>query len=35
MNKGRDLGMMVQDGGSRRDASSDKQSRGQKVRLVI
>ena len=35
MNKGRDLGIMVQEGGSRRDASSDKQSKGQKVWLVI
>ena len=35
MNKGKDLDMMVQEGGPRRDASLDKQSRGQKVRLVI
>ena len=35
MNKGRDLDMMVQEGGLRRDASLDKQSRGQKVRHVI
>ena len=35
MNKGRNLDMMVQEGGPRRDAFSDKQSKGQKVRLVI
>ena len=31
MNKGRDLAMMVQEGGLRKDTSSAKQSRGQKV----
>ena len=35
MNKGRDLDMIVQEGGPRRDVFSDKQSKGQKVRLVI
>ena len=35
MNKRRDLAMMVQEGGPRRDASSDKQGRGQKVQPVI
>ena len=35
MNKGRDLDMMVQEGGSKRDASLTKQSKGQKVRSAI
>ena len=35
MNKGRDLAMMVQEGGPRRDASSAEQSRGRKVWFVI
>ena len=35
MNKGRDLAMMVQEGGPRRDASLAKQSRGQKVWSAI
>jgi len=35
MSKERGLVMMVQEGGSRRDASSAEQSKGQKVRSVI
>ena len=35
MNKGRDLAMMVQEGGLRKDTSSTKQSRGQKVQSTI
>ena len=35
MNKGRDLAMMVREGGLRRDASSAEQSRGRKVWFVI
>ena len=35
MNKGRDLDMMVQEGSSRRNASSAKQSKGQKVWSTI
>ena len=35
MNKGRDLAMMVQEGGPRRDALLAEQSRGRKVLSVI
>ena len=35
VNKERGLVMMVQEGGSRRDASSAKQGRGSKVRFAI
>ena len=35
MNKGRDLAMMVREGGPRRDASLAEQSRGRKVWFVI
>lgn len=35
INKGRDLAMMVQEGGLRRDASLAKQSRGQKGQFTI